>query len=372
MKSQAFMRKAFQGLDKTIKTIEKNPKIDTVKILKSLETHLEKASKQSTVRKPKVVVAAKKKKMSKSKTNETTVIEDVEGVVYTDGACSGNGKISAKGGIGIFWRWSLYSGRENKDEDNILTFPYETAQTEFFKNFVEKPDLRWSEKITNQRCELLAIAIALADLHELRFWKIEDNEDNTRQEEDRNYYFFNQRENSQRERDLKRQCLLKDKDKITIITDSRWSIDCIEVWSKGWILRSEQTNTTDWMGQTGQPVKSQDIAKIILKLLEDLTNDGLNIQFKHVNGHSGIYGNMIADVAAGFGSQSIDRNAMMDLVSKIEESFKIYSESEKPEGFKEMCSQGGLNLCLKDIVKTDNLEKNEDLEDDDDLIDDDL
>lgn len=74
--------------------------------------------------------------MCLSKQNNVEPINDSDLVIYTDGACSNNGKANAKAGIGIH-----FSKRNNT--------PYnDTSQA-----FTDKP--------TNQRAELKAILVAL-------------------------------------------------------------------------------------------------------------------------------------------------------------------------------------------------------------------
>lgn len=61
-------------------------------------------------------------------------------------------------------------------------------------------------------------------------------------------------------------------DKITICTDSMYSINCLKVWIKNWKLNN-------WQTSTGKPVKHSSLIKNIDELLHD------KICFKHIRSH---------------------------------------------------------------------------------------
>lgn len=129
--------------------------------------------------------------------------------VFTDGACTANGKKNATAGIGIYF--------PDQECENIS------------EKFVLKP-------ITNQRAELYAILKALNIILS--------------------------------------QCKCN---KITVYTDSLYSINCLTKWIKSW-------KNNNWRTSTGKPVKNKDIIVQIDKILEE--NKDLVI-FKHVNSHTG-------------------------------------------------------------------------------------
>jgi ribonuclease HI len=130
-------------------------------------------------------------------------------VVYTDGACTGNGKPCAKGGIGVH-----FPDKELED----LSLPFENSP------------------ITNQRAELAAIHTAL--------------------------------------KHIRRGIGLTDI-RVLIKTDSKYSIDCLTEWIRGWIKNG-------WKTKKNEPVLNQDYIKIIYVYLQKY-----DIRFEHVKSHTG-------------------------------------------------------------------------------------
>ncbi|QKF93631.1 ribonuclease H [Fadolivirus algeromassiliense] len=130
-------------------------------------------------------------------------------IVFTDGACSQNGKKTASAGIGICF--------PNKEFNNIA------------EEFTMQP-------ITNQRAELYAIYTALKTITESSK--------------------FN---------------------KITIYSDSEYSIKSVTEWIKNW----EKNN---WKTTGNKPVKNQDIIRPLNDILKQYSN---LIIFKHVRSHTG-------------------------------------------------------------------------------------
>lgn len=133
--------------------------------------------------------------------------------IFTDGGCSNNGKPCAKGAYAVFF---------TADSDSIF-YQFNTT-----KAIVSES--------TNQKAELLAIQKALEI--------IVDNKQ------------------------------LFDGKQITIVTDSMYSIKCIETWSKTWLKNN-------WKTSSGQPVKNKDIIKNIIELVAQICN----LKFKHVFSH---------------------------------------------------------------------------------------
>ena len=67
--------------------------------------------------------------------------------------------------------------------------------------------------------------------------------------------------------------LFKNKD-IVIVSDSKYSIDCVEKWSKNWIKNG-------WINSKKEVVKNKEIIKEIIDLKEKCQK----VTFKHVNSH---------------------------------------------------------------------------------------
>ncbi|MEA3512110.1 MAG: RNase H family protein [Campylobacterota bacterium] len=74
------------------------------------------------------------------------------------------------------------------------------------------------------------------------------------------------------------------KEKIIILSDSKYSIDCITTWAYGW-------KKNGWKKKGGE-IKNLELIKNAHNLYEQIKN---NIIIKHVKGHSGVEGNELAD-----------------------------------------------------------------------------
>jgi ribonuclease HI len=67
---------------------------------------------------------------------------------------------------------------------------------------------------------------------------------------------------------------------IIICTDSMYSINCIEKWSKNWL-------SNNWKNAKGQEVKNKELIREILNYHNDIKNNtGLTIKFKHIFSHT--------------------------------------------------------------------------------------
>lgn len=67
------------------------------------------------------------------------------------------------------------------------------------------------------------------------------------------------------------------KNEIFIVTDSKYSIDCISKWSDNWIKNG-------WVNSKKEPVKNKEVIQEILEYKNKITE--LNVQFKHVFSHT--------------------------------------------------------------------------------------
>lgn len=74
--------------------------------------------------------------------------------------------------------------------------------------------------------------------------------------------------------------------KVTIRSDSQYTIDAVTKWIYGWIKN-------DWVTSQGQPVKNKDLFERLFKLVKFHT-----VKFEKVKAHSGIVGNERADELA--------------------------------------------------------------------------
>jgi ribonuclease HI len=77
---------------------------------------------------------------------------------------------------------------------------------------------------------------------------------------------------------------------VVLYSDSRYTINCITVWYKTW-------EKNGWKSSTKEPVKHQELLKDMHGLMVKL-----DIEFVHVRGHMGVYGNEQADRLAVAGA----------------------------------------------------------------------
>lgn len=87
---------------------------------------------------------------------------------------------------------------------------------------------------------------------------------------------------------------IKGENILEIRTDSQYSINCVDTWSKTWIANG-------WKSSKGTPVENADLVK---KLLELRRKRPGKIEFCYVPGHRGVYGNEMADRLAVQGAKS--------------------------------------------------------------------
>ncbi|RJG42393.1 ribonuclease H family protein [Motilimonas pumila] len=71
---------------------------------------------------------------------------------------------------------------------------------------------------------------------------------------------------------------------VAIYCDSRYAIDCITKWAKGW-------KSKGWKKSTGE-IKNLDIIQPAFELYQELLGQ---VEICHVNGHVGVEGNELAD-----------------------------------------------------------------------------
>lgn len=129
-------------------------------------------------------------------------------IIYTDGACSGNGRSNAKAGIGLYC----------KDQNIEISEEISITLSNLF------PDLK-VYKYTNNIAELLAIYRSIIYLEEY----------------------------------------IKNGHKLYIKTDSIYSIKCLTTWYKKW----EKNN---WMTSNNKPVNNKNIIKSALYYMKKYKN----------------------------------------------------------------------------------------------------
>lgn len=83
---------------------------------------------------------------------------------------------------------------------------------------------------------------------------------------------------------------------VHIITDSKYSIDCLTVWCKDW-------EKNGWQTSLKQPVLNKDLIQPVLAKIRDREALGTATRFLWTKGHSNDQGNEAADRLAVLGAQ---------------------------------------------------------------------
>lgn len=164
-------------------------------------------------------------------------------IIYTDGSC-----IDKIGGYGFVLI----------DENNVAPFSG-PIDNEYNNRLYSKNQNRYTYQSTNQVAELYAIYQAILFAKEVYSEKILNG--------------------------------------IVLYTDSKYSIGCLNTWSKKWKLNG-------WVNAKGQNVKNRKLIEVILEI-----SIGLNIKYLHVKAHNGDTYNEMADKLANIGRmESVENN----------------------------------------------------------------
>ncbi|SLM33870.1 Ribosomal protein L9/RNase H1, N-terminal [Lasallia pustulata] len=84
---------------------------------------------------------------------------------------------------------------------------------------------------------------------------------------------------------------------VTIITDSRYAIDCVTVWYLNW-------RKNGWKTAAGKPVENKDIVENVLAKIEERNHLKVQTLFEWIKGHSNHPGNVEADKLAVNGARN--------------------------------------------------------------------
>lgn len=111
---------------------------------------------------------------------------------------------------------------------------------------------------------------------------------------------------------------------VQIYTDSKYTIDCVTNWYKGWEKRARDAEKKsgkkeEWMNAQGQPVKNADLIRAIRAKMEEREKKGTETDFVWVKGHAGDpnhTGNDAADRLAVAGAQKALAERTASAVSK--------------------------------------------------------
>jgi ribonuclease HI len=168
--------------------------------------------------------------------------------IYTDGSCIGNGTMTAKGGLGVY-----FDSQEYRKESFCHSYtrilqsgPGTVNESTLF------PSVNGTLPATSSRMELLAIVMALK-------WC------QSREQEIKNKY------------------------NVIIYTDSQYAYNC---FAKQWI---EKWKRNGWYKSKTGKVLNRDIIEEMDRLFGQLKSW---VKFKKVTGHAGVHGNVRADALA--------------------------------------------------------------------------
>lgn len=117
---------------------------------------------------------------------------------------------------------------------------------------------------------------------------------------------------------------------VTIVTDSRYAIDCVTNWSRKWIRNN-------WQTADKKPVENKDLVQSILVKISERDSLKVTTTFEWVKGHSSDAGNGEADRLAvlgarkGYGEQEppssvgieadVDEDIEDDLIDEFDNDF---------------------------------------------------
>lgn len=82
----------------------------------------------------------------------------------------------------------------------------------------------------------------------------------------------------------------------SIITDSKYAIDCVTSWYINW-------RKNGWRTAAGKPVENKDLVESILTKIEERQKLGARSDFEWIKGHSNNVGNEAADRLAVDGAR---------------------------------------------------------------------
>jgi ribonuclease HI len=212
-------------------------------------------------------------------------------IIYTDGACSGNGKDSATGGFGVFFKKSAFSPNEIKINKQCVL------------KYVMYKDEKLKFPVTNIRMEGYAILTVLWAYTE----KYVNQKNMTATDlADRLNSFRMKSLSTLKEKYTDGELVVRhapctDAPKIRIITDSQFWINVITKWLSGWSRKGIMSEK-----------KNVDILLLLHYYTTILKQNGIEVEYVHVRSHQvgkrteHADGNDVADVLATSSAQNIN------------------------------------------------------------------
>jgi ribonuclease HI len=83
---------------------------------------------------------------------------------------------------------------------------------------------------------------------------------------------------------------------VTIVTDSRYSIDCVTTWFHKWVRNN-------WQTSDNRPVENRDLIQAVLVKINERESLKVTTNFEWVKGHNRHFGNEEADKLAVGGAR---------------------------------------------------------------------
>ncbi len=210
-------------------------------------------------------------------------------IIYTDGACSGNGKETSSGGFGVYFKSSAFSSSELKINKKCTT------------KQVTYKDKTHRFPVTNIRMEGYAILTVLWAYAE-KFVNHKDI-DGTAIAEKLNTFRLKSL-NCLKEKYAPDELKVADSmraPKIVIVTDSQFWINVITKWMKGWVKKGIMMEK-----------KNFDLLLLTYYYTTLLDQNGIEVEYVHVRSHqkgkrtAHADGNDVADVLATSSSTNIN------------------------------------------------------------------
>ena len=162
--------------------------------------------------------------------------------IYTDGSSLRNGAQGALAGVGVY-----FGPRDERYARSIHSYNYILRTNRNVSEALSGP------RQTNQRAELTAVLRALEIVPRNR--------------------------------------------NVTIVTDSRYAIDCITVWYINW-------RKNGWKTAAGKAVENKDLVEHVLAKIEERNGAGVKTLFEWIKGHASHPGNVEADKLAVNGARN--------------------------------------------------------------------
>lgn len=132
---------------------------------------------------------------------------------------------------------------------------------------------------------------------------------------------------------------------LKVRADSNYTINGYKSWMHGWVKRN-------WKDQQGQPIINQELWIRAYELHTELAATGFKIEFQHVKGHSGEFGNENADKMATAGVMS-GMNGVYEEILELSDAKGYWGTSREnnrmlSHPFRYFSAQGHVDVMTED------------------------